>query len=133
MKPTKRRRFGWVPLAAAPAAVLLLAGWAAAAKIYGRPKTVLQVVTIKWTSEAAPEQRRAALEELEKAAAAAPGVRNLWLRALRVQPRDFMSAYAIEFEDAPSAERFPATQAYEQWKKHYLPLIEESHTQQLTN
>lgn len=133
MKPKKTLRFGRVPLAVAAAAVLLLAGWAAAAKLYGRPKTVLQVVTIKWTSEAAPEQRRAALEEIEKAAAAAPGVRNLWLRALRVQPRDFMSAFAIEFEDAPSAERFPATPAYEQWRKHYLPLIEESYTQQLTN
>lgn len=133
MKPARMGRLRPTLLAGTMAALLLLAGWAAAAKIYGRPKTVLQVVTIKWTSEAAPEQRKAALEELQKAAAAAPGLRNLWLRALRVQPRDFMTAYAIEFDDTASAERFPATPAYEQWKKHYLPLIEESHTQQLTN
>jgi hypothetical protein len=133
MKPAQLGRLFSVPLAAAAAAALLLAGLAVAAKVHGRPKTVIQVVTIKWTAEAAPEQRKAALEEIEKAAAAAPGVRNLWLRALRVQPRDFMTAYAIEFDDATAAERFPSTPAYEQWKKRFLPLIEESYTQQLTN
>jgi antibiotic biosynthesis monooxygenase (ABM) superfamily enzyme len=111
----------------------VVAGLAGAARVLEKPKTVVQVVTIKWGAEATPELRRAALEELEKAAATVPGVRSLWLRAIRVQPRDFMTAYAIEFEDLGAAERFSTSPAYEQWKKRFLAYIEESRTQQVSN
>ena len=123
-----------VVLAVAAAAVAIFAsGYAAGARLYQKPKTLIQVVTIKWAADAAPEQRRAALEGIEKLAADTPGIRSLWLRAVRVQPRDFMSAYAIEFDDLPSAERFPRHPAYELWNKSFLPIIEESHSQQVSN
>lgn len=123
----------WRKLAAAGFVAVTVTGLVSAARILQRPKTVIQVVTIKWTSEAAPEHRRAALEGIEKVAGTAPGVRNLWLRALRVQPRDFMTAYAIEFEDAGSADRFQSLPAYDQWKKTYLPFIDETRIQEITN
>jgi hypothetical protein len=100
---------------------------------FQKPKTVIELVTIKWTAEAAPELRRAALEGQEKLAGEIPGVRNIWLRTLRVQPRDFMTAFAIEFDDAAAAERFARHPAREAWMKTYLPLIEESRIQQVTN
>jgi hypothetical protein len=94
---------------------------------------VIQVVTIKWTAEAAPELRRAAVEGVEKMAVEIPGVRNLWLRTIRVQPRDFMTAFAIEFEDQASAERYARHPAHDAWNKTFLPIIEESRIQQVTN
>jgi len=117
------------------AAALVIVGVSAVigARTYQKPKTVIQVVTIRWTADAAPEQRRAALEGLDKLAAEFPGVRNVWLRPLRLQPRDFMSAYAIEFDDQAAAERFARLPAHDAWNKSFLPLIEESRTQQLTN
>ena len=117
------------------AAALVILGVSAVtgARTYQKPKTVIQVVTIRWTADAAPEQRRAALEGVDKLAADFPGVRNVWLRPLRLQPRDFMSAYAIEFDDQAAAERFARLPAHETWNKSFLPLIEESRTQQLTN
>jgi hypothetical protein len=117
------------------AAALVILGVSAVtgARTYQKPKTVIQVVTIRWTADAAPEQRRAALEGVDKLAADFPGVRNVWLRPLRLQPRDFMSAYAIEFDDQAAAERFAKLPAHEAWNKSFLPLIEESRTQQLTN
>jgi hypothetical protein len=105
----------------------------AAARPAQRPKTVIQMVTIKWTAEAAPELRRAALDGVEKMAAEIPGVRNVWLRTIRVQPRDFLTAFAIEFEDQPSAERYARHPAHEAWNKSFLPLIEESRVQQVGN
>jgi hypothetical protein len=113
--------------------VLLGAGMLAGAMLYQKPKTVLQVVTIKWTAEAAPELRRAALEGVDKMAAEIPGVRNVWLRTLRVQPRDFMTAFAIEFEDQAAADRFARHPAREVWNKSFLPIIEESRLQQVGN
>jgi hypothetical protein len=108
-------------------------GFAAGARAVQKPKTVVQVVTLKWAADAAPEQRRAALEGMEKVASEFPGARNIWLRTVRVQPRDFMTALAIEFEDLPSAERFARHPAYELWNRTYLPVIEESRSQQVTN
>jgi hypothetical protein len=105
----------------------------AGARAVQRPKTVIQVVAIKWAAEAAPESRRAALEGVEKMAAEIPGARSLWLRTLRVQPRDFMTAFAIEFDDPAAAERYARHPAHEAWNKTYLPIIEESRIQQVTN
>ena len=116
-------------LAAVMAVALALLG----ARLFQKPKTVIQVVTIKWTAEATPEARRAALEGVEKMAAEIPGVRNVWLRALRVQPRDFSSGFAIEFEDQAAAERYARHPAHEAWNKLFLPIIEESRVQQNTN
>ena len=118
---------------AAAALALFGAGMLIGAKTYQKPKTLIQVVTIKWTADAAPEQRRAAIEGVEKVAAEVPGVRNVWLRSIRVQPRDFMTAFAIEFEDQASAERFARHSAHEAWNKSFLPIIEESRSQQVTN
>jgi len=106
---------------------------AAGARAYQKPKTVIQVVIIKWAAGAAPELRRAAIQEVEKAAAEVPGVERVWLRALRVQPRDFMSAFALEFEDQAAADRYARHPAHEAWSKTYLPIIEESRIQQVTN
>ncbi len=103
------------------------------ARAIQRPKTVIEVVTIKWAADAPPESRRAALEGVEKMAGEIPGIRSLWLRTLRVQPRDFTTAFAIEFEDLAAAERFARHPAHEAWTKTYLPLIEESRIQQVSN
>ena len=118
---------------AAAALVLFGAGVLAGARTYLKPNTVIQLVTIKWTTDAAPEQRRAAIEGVEKMATEIPGVKNVWLRSIRVQPRDFMTAFAIEFEDRAGAERFARHPAHEIWSKSFLPIIEESRTQQVTN
>jgi hypothetical protein len=105
----------------------------AASRTAYKPRTVIQVVTIRWDGRAAPEERRAAIDGIEKLAAEVPGIKNVWLRAIRVQPRDFMTAYAIEFEDQAAAERFARNPAREAWDKSYLPLIEDTRTQQVTN
>ena len=118
-------------VAAALAAVCVLV--AAGARAYQKPKTVIQVVTVKWAADAAPELRRAAIEDVAKTAAEIPGVERVWLRTLRVQPRDFMSAFALEFEDQAAADRYARHPAHEAWNKTYLPIIEESRIQQVTN
>jgi hypothetical protein len=126
------RKWNLLGLAAAGLA-LFGAGVLAGAAVFQKPKTVIEVVSVKWTADAAPELRRAALEGVETMAGEIPGVRKVWLRTLRVQPRDFMTAFAIEFDDQPAAERFARHPAHEAWTKAYLPVIEESRVQQVTN
>ena len=125
----RKREICQISVFALLAGASLLSG----ARALQKPKTVLQVVTIKWTGEAAPEVRRAALDGIEKLATEIPGVQSVWLRTLRTQPRDFMSAFALEFEDQAAADRFARHPAHETWNKTYLPIIEESRVQQVTN
>jgi hypothetical protein len=130
MRPTSLRRLAVIVLCVG-------AGWAAgtnaASRAVQKPKTVIQVVTIRWAANASPELRRAALEGIEKLAAETPGVQAIWMRPLRVQPRDFMSAYALEFEDQAAAERYARQPAHEAWNKSFLPLVDDIRTQVITN
>lgn len=131
--PVRLDRRRWFAGLAVCALLCLGMGAIAASKVLSRPKTVIQVVTIRWTSSASPELRRAALEGVEKLASEVPGVVGIWMRPLRVQPRDFMSAYALEFEDQAAAERYARHPAHDAWNKAFLYLVDESRTQQVTN
>jgi hypothetical protein len=68
---------------------------------YGTPKTVLHAVAGKWKADATDEQKKAAMDGLKTMLGQLPGVKNVWLKADRVQPREYHYAFAIEFENAP--------------------------------
>ncbi len=115
------------------AAALFGTGILVGANKYGKPATVLHVVTVKWTAEATPEQRQAAIEGVERMAVDIPGIKNIWLKPVRVQPRDYNAVFAIEFEDQAAADRYAKHPAHDAWNKIYLPIRAESRSQQVTN
>lgn len=124
-------------IVAALAAVLAIfgAGLAIGAKTnnYGAPTSILHVVTIKWKADSTQEQRTTALDGVKKMAAEVPGVKNVWIKATKVQPRDYNAAFAIEFEDKAAAERYVDHPAHREWEKTYLPIREQSTSHQITN
>jgi len=65
---------------------------------FHQPSSVIHVVTVQWTPESTPEQQQAALDGLKTMAAEIPGIKNIWVKSIRVQPRDYNTAFAIEFE-----------------------------------
>ena len=129
----KNKRFIVTVLIAAALVAAFCAGIVAGANKYGKPKSVIHVVTIKWAADATPEQREAAIQGVEKMADGIPGIKNIWLKPLRVQPRDYTAAFAIEFEDQAAADRYAKHPVHEAWNKIYLPAREESRSQQVTN
>lgn len=114
-------------------AAVFSAGVAGGQQTYGTPKTVLHVVALKWKPEAADEEKQRALDGLKTMLAALPGVRNVWLKADRVQPRDYNYAFAIEFESRAAADAYAEHPAHEEWYKVYQPIRAESRSLQLTN
>jgi len=129
-----RRLATWKTVAAlAGAAVLFASGVMVGQNKYNKPKSIIHLVTIQWTPEASPEARQAAIDGVEKMAAEIPGIKNIWLKPIRVQPRDFTAAFAIEFEDQAAADRYAKHPAHEAWNKVYLPVRAESRSQQVTN
>jgi hypothetical protein len=118
--------------------VLVLAGVFCAGVAYGqskveKPKSVLHFVTGKWKAEATDEQKKAALEGVKTMVEALPGVKRVWLKPERIQPRDYNYAFAIEFESRAAADAYVDSDPQKAWYEVYMPARQESRSYQLTN
>jgi hypothetical protein len=130
----KKTLGNWNLMAAGCVALAMFgAGFLAGANAFNKPSTVLHLVTVKWTADSNPEQRKAAIDGIEKMASEVPGIKNIWLKPVRVQPRDYNAVFAIEFENQAAADRYAKHPAHEAWYKVYEPVREESRSQQVTN
>ena len=124
----------WKMAFAAVAAVVLFgSGLLVGANKYGRPNTIIHVATGEWTGESTAEQRQAALDGIKTMAGEIPGIKNVWIKGIRIQPREFHYAFAIEFEDKAAADRYVDHPAHKDWMKIYEPLRKESRSTQITN
>lgn len=112
---------------------IFLVGAAVGQSQYGTPKSVIHVVVVKWKAEAADADKQRAMDGVKTMAAAIPGIKNVWVKADRVQPREFNTAFAIEFESRAAADAYVEHPAHKEWEKIYLPIREESRSLQITN
>ena len=113
--------------------LVFLAGVAVGGNQYGTPKSVIHVVAIKWKVEATEADKERALQGVQEMAASIPGIKNIWLKADRVQPRDYHTAFAIEFESRAAADAYVDHPAHRAWENIYLPIREQSRSVQITN
>jgi hypothetical protein len=109
------------------------AGVLAGANKFGSPGSVLHVITVQWKSSATDEQKTAAVEAVRKMAAEYSGIKNVWLKTLKVQPREFNAVIAMEFKDKAAFDAYKDAPAHKEWEKIYLPVREESVTHDVTN
>ena len=97
------------------------------------PATLLHVITVKWKAEATAEQKQAALDGVKKMAAQIPGIVNVWLKTVKVQPSDYNAVIAIEFRDEKALKLYAEHAAHAEWEKLYLPIRERSTTHDVSN
>ena len=88
------------------AAALFSSGYVAGQNRFGQPKTIIHVVEIKWNPGVPDADKQQALEGVKEMAAKIPGIKNIWIKAERLQPRDFSDAFAIEFRDRAAADAY---------------------------
>lgn len=104
---------------------------------FGKPKSVVHVVTLKWKADSTAEQRQKAIDGVAGMAAKVPGIKNVWLKTLRVQSpsqdKPFDVAFAIEFESEAAVKAYGDHPAHKEWEGIYLPIREESRSHQVTN
>lgn len=132
------------------ASVALLAvgaGFGAAVNRYNKPKSVLHVVTLYYKDGTTEDQKKAVLEGVEKMASEVPGIRNVWLKPLKVQgsrvekqpdgtskTRMFTDAFVLEFENEAAFKAYEEHAAHRAWSdKTYIPLRGWSYTHDITN
>lgn len=104
---------------------------------YGKPKSIIHVVTLYWADGVTPAQRKVALDGVEKMAAEIPGIKNVWLKSIKVQGdaggKNLQSAFVMEFESAAAFKAYDDHPAHRAWEKIYTPLRGESRTHDITN
>jgi len=109
-------------------------GYVAGQNKFGQPKTIIHMVILKWRPGVASADKQRALEGVKEMAAKVPGIKNIWIKADRIQPRDFNAAYAIEFKDRDAADAYAESPLHAEWEqKYYVPIREVSISEQVTN
>ena len=109
------------------------AGLMVAAQTYGKPKSILHIITVKWKPEATAAQKDAAIKGVEKMAGQVPGVKNVWLDTLKVQGEGYNNVIVMEFADKKLFDAYADNAAHKEWEKVYLPIRGESTTHDATN
>jgi len=129
------------------AALLALgAALAGAAHKYGKPKTVLHVVTLCYVEGTTEAQRKSVADGIERMATEVPGIRNVWLKPAKVQGyqherlpggRDkyhrMTDAFVIEFDSAQALDAWTNHPAYRAWERAYGQVRERSAASDITN
>jgi hypothetical protein len=115
------------------ALALFASGYVAGQNRFGQPKTILHVVELKWNPAATDADKQAAIEGIKEMAIKIPGIKNIWIKGERMQPRDFNAAYAIEFRDRAAADAYAESPIHAKWELQYVPLREASVSIQVTN
>lgn len=109
------------------------AGRVEAQNKFGQPKTVIHVVIYKWKDGVPDAEKQKALMGIKGMAGKIPGVKNVWLKASRLQLRDYSGAFAIEFASAEAAADYAESPIHESWSKTWQELRENSLSLQVTN
>ncbi len=112
---------------------LFACGMLVGANTFGQPQTVLHVITVKFKADSTPAQQQAALDGVRKMAAEVPGIKNVWLKKIKVQPADFSTVIAMEFESKAAFDAYTNSPAHKAWEAVYLPIREQSTTHDVTN
>lgn len=121
-------------IAAAVASFLLIAvGIAIGANKYSKPKSLVHIVTVRWKDGATDAQKKAALDGVEKMAAAIPGVKNVWTKTVKVQGDNYNAVFAMEFESEAAFQAYAGHAAHAEWEKVYLPIRDQSTTHDVSN
>jgi len=115
------------------AAAFFSGGYLAGQSRFGQPKTIIHLVEIKWNPGVTDAQKQDVVNGLKQMAAKMPGIKNVWLKSERLEPRDWNWAYAIEFRDRDAADAYAESPLHEAWAQSYIPLRNQSISIQVTN
>ena len=109
------------------------ATWLVAQNSFGTPKTIIHVSVIQWKEGVSAADKKQVLDGVKAMAAKIPGMKNVWTKALRVQPEGYHDAFVIEFENQAAADRYAKDPAHDAWAEALNKIREGSISPQITN
>ena len=109
------------------------ATWLVAQNRFGTPKTIIHVSVIQWKDGVSAADKKQVLDGVKGMAAKIPGMKNVWTKALRVQPEGYHDAFVIEFENQAAADRYAKDPVHDAWTQAFGKIREASVSPQITN
>lgn len=109
------------------------ATWLVAQNSFGTPKSIIHVSVIQWKEGVSAAEKKQALDGVKEMAAKIPGMKNVWTKALRVQPEGYHDAFVIEFENQAAADRYAKDPVHDAWTEAFVKIREASISPQITN
>jgi hypothetical protein len=114
-------------------AALLFIGYVAGQNRFGQPKTVLAISLIKFNPGVTDAQGQKVIDGVKDMAAKIPGIKNIWIKPARMEPRDFDATIVIEFVDRAAADRYAESPIHDAWSKRLQQIRYTSISPQVTN
>jgi hypothetical protein len=106
----------------------------AAAAFAQAPSTVIHIVNVKWKADATPEQIKIVVDAVQQLPAKYPGLKRVWTKSLKFQGQEgFKQAIVMEFESQDALRRYENSAAQKWWYDLYLPIRDDSRTDDITN
>ena len=124
------------PLLVIAAASVFGAGFACAqaAKFhFGQPKTILQISILKFRDGVSDAQEADILNGVKRMAGEIPGIKNVWIKADHLDPRNFDAAFVIEFVSREAADNYAESPIHAEWSRKLQQIREASISPQITN
>lgn len=124
-----------IALAALLAAAVFTGGYVAgqAKNKFGTPSSIIHISLIQWKEGTPDAEKQKALDGVKKMAAEIPGIKNVWIKAVRVQPEGYHAAFVIEFADKAAHDVYAKHPAHTAWREHFLSIREASISPQVSN
>lgn len=109
------------------------ATWLVAQNKFGTPKTIIHVSVIQWKEGVSDADKKRVLDGVKDMGAKIPGIRNVWTKAIRVQPQGYHDAFVIEFENQAAVDRYAKDPVHDVWTEGLTKVREASISPQITN
>jgi stress responsive alpha/beta barrel protein len=107
--------------------------WLAAQNSFGTPKTIIHLSIIQWNEGVSDADKKRILDGVKDMAAKIPGMKNVWTKAIRVQPQGYHDAFVIEFENQAAADRYAKDPVHDAWTEAFAKVRAASISPQITN
>jgi hypothetical protein len=105
-----------------------------AAALAQPPSTVIHIINVKWKVDATPEQIKAVVDAVQQLPAKYPGLKRVWTKNLKYQGQEnFKQAIVMEFESQDALKKYENSAAQKWWYGLYLPVKDDSRTDDITN
>jgi hypothetical protein len=97
------------------------------------PPTLIHFVAVKWRAESSEAGRQKVLDGIKTMATQIPGIKNVWIKTIRIQVSGYNAVYAIEFASRDAADDYRDHPAHKEWEKAYSEIRETSISMQASN
>jgi len=128
-----RNKIFLVAMALLIAGVLYIHGHAAEKEAINIPTTLIHHVTLKWKEGTTDTDKQKTMNGLKEIVSTTPGAKNLWMKSLKIQPREYSQTFVIEFENEAALKAYAEHPKKKEWDDFYYSIRETSLNSVTTN